>query len=253
MTSRRTFLTAVPVTATLLALPGTALAGDRPPRGPRPQQSPIALRSRRAEHAPELPRLVVDYPREVEVSVRYVSRDPDDPSGCSTRGREETVEAAVPPGSASIRLGRTRYELEQFHFHTPSEHVLDGHRFPVEQHLVHRGPDGRTLVVGLFLTAGGRGGTAQDRVLERLPQECADEVPVAGIDLARSLPRDLSTFRYRGSLTTSPNTEGVSWLVLRRHRSIATATVEGFRSLFPDGDARDLQPLAGRVVALREQ
>ncbi|MBC8092036.1 MAG: hypothetical protein H7Y15_08895 [Pseudonocardia sp.] len=60
------------------------------------------------------------------MSLRYVSRDPDDPAGCTTRGREETIEADVPDGAVSISLDGVRYDLLQFHFHTPSEHVLDG-------------------------------------------------------------------------------------------------------------------------------
>ncbi len=250
MHSRRAVLAAVPLAALALST-GSALAApaDRPTTG----QSPVALSTRRARPAPRLPELVLDYPTDVDVRVRYVSRDAGDPSGCSTRGREETVEAEVPQGAAGLLLGDTRYELLQFHFHTPSEHVLDGHRFPVEQHWVHRGPDGSLLVLGLFLAGGGRGGTVQDRVLDRLPDECGDEVQVAGLDLAGALPRDLTTFRYPGSLTTSPYTEGVSWLVLARHRTLATATITRFRSLFPDGDARDLQPLAGRTLSLRRQ
>lgn len=260
MTSRRSVLAAVPLAAAALALPtGSALATpitapatpaptDRPTTG----QSPVALSTRRARRAPELPELVLDHPSDVDVRVRCISRDAADPTGCTTRGREETVEAEVPAGAATLRLGDARYELLQFHFHTPSEHVLDGHRFPVEQHWVHRGEDGSTLVLGLFLAGGGRGRSAQDRVLERLPEECGDEVEVTGLDLAGALPRDL-TLRYPGSLTTAPYTEGVSWLVLARHRTLATATVRRFRALFPDGVARELQPLRGRVVRLRRQ
>ncbi|HZG90081.1 MAG TPA: carbonic anhydrase family protein, partial [Pseudonocardia sp.] len=89
--------------------------------------------------------------------------------------------------------------------------------------------------------------------LTELPQECGDEIAVPGVDLAAALPRDLTTFRYTGSLTTSPFTEPVSWNVLARRGRVATATLDGFRSLFPDGDARDTQPLNGRTVALRPQ
>lgn len=251
MPTRRSFLAAIPVTAATLALPTgpPAYAGEQP----LPQQSPIALDTAAAVPAPDLPELVVDYPSDVEVSVRYVSRDPDDPTGCATRGREETIEAALPEGAASIMLGDDRYELVQFHFHGPSEHTLDGCRFPIEQHLVHRGPGGETLVIGLFLTDDGAGGTVQDRVLERLPDECGEEVSVGGLDLACALPHDLSTLRYPGSLTTSPNTEGVSWLVLRESGAVSPETAAAFRELFPDGDSRDLQPLNGRVVRLREQ
>lgn len=265
--TRRSFLTAVPallLTPGLVgcatdpspAPPGTAPSGaastsPAPPAGP--QQSPVALSTADAVPAPELPELVVDYPRSVDLSVRYVSRDPDDPTGCTTRGREETIEAEVPAGAAGISLDGVRYELKQFHFHTASEHTLDGRRYAVEQHFVHAGPNGETLVIGRFLDGGGPGGTTADRVLDDLPEECGDEIAIAGADLAGDLPADLSTLRYPGSLTTKPNTEGVSWLVLRTPGSVADETISEVRELFPDGDARDLQPLNGRVVRLREQ
>ena len=136
--------------------------------------------------------------------------------------------------------------------HGVREHRLDGHHFPVEQHFVHRGPSGETLVVALFLTPGGRGDLLQDAVLGALPEECGPERDVAG-DLAASLPRELSTFRYQGSLTTAPYTEPVSWVVLARHQMVAKASIEAERKLFPEGDARETQPLNGRVVQLRPQ
>lgn len=249
--TRRSFLVGIPaVTATALVAPAW-LAGSA--GATLPQQSPIHLHSARAVPSPELPALRVRYPHEVDLEVRYVSRDGDDPDGCTTRDREETVEAAVPPGTAWITLGGVRYDLLQFHFHTRSEHVLDGRRFPLEQHFVHAGPDGETLVIGLFLTGGGRGGTAADRVLGTLPAECADTVAVPRANLSAALPRELSTFRYPGSLTTSPNTEGVAWLVLAEAEEVSTAALRRFRGLFPDGDSRELQPLNGRTVRFRAQ
>jgi carbonic anhydrase len=243
--SRRTLLLGVPaLAATALITPSAAAAP--------PHQSPIHIRSREAVPAPDLPALEIDYPRHVDLRVHYVRKDQSDPAGCSVRGREEVVEAEVPEGVAGVRIGGTRYELLQFHFHTPAEHRLDGHRFPVEQHFVHRGPDGETLVVGLFLTPGGHGGTVQDAVLGGLPEECGPEREVTG-DLAAALPRELSTFRYQGSLTTSPYSEPVSWLVLARQQKVAAASLNGYRKLFPEGDARETQPLNGRVVQYRPQ
>lgn len=243
--SRRTVLLGVPALAAAgLITPAAAAA---PPR-----QSPIHIRSRDAVTTPDLPGLDVDYPRHVELRVHYVRKDEGDPAGCSTRDREEVVQADVPEGAAGVRIGGTRYELLQFHFHTPAEHRLDGHHFPVEQHFVHRGPDGETLVVALFLAPGGHGGTLQDTVLGGLPQECGPERQITG-DLAAALPHDLSTFRYPGSLTTAPYSEPVSWLVLAQHRNVATASTRGYRKLFPEGDAREPQPLNGRVVRYRPQ
>jgi carbonic anhydrase len=243
---RRNLILGVPaIAAAALLTPAAAAAAP-------PHQSPIHIRSRRAVAAPDLPALELDYPRHVDLRVHYVSRDHGQPSGCTVRGPEEVVEAEVPEGAAALRLGGTRYELLQFHFHTPAEHRLDGHHFPVEQHYVHRGPDGETLVLALFLTRGGHRETLQDVVLRDLPEECGPDREVRG-DLAGSLPRDLSTFRYDGSLTTDPYSEPVSWLVLVHQRAVAAATVAGYRALFPDGDAREVQPLNDRVVRYREQ
>jgi carbonic anhydrase len=247
--SRRTFLLGVPALAATALITPTAAAAP-PQQGPH--QSPIHIRSRDAVTAPDLPALEIDYPRQVDLRVRYVRKDESDPAGCSVRGREEVVEAEVPEGAASVRIGGTRYELLQFHFHTPAEHQLDWNRFPIEQHFVHRGPNGETLVVGLFLAPGGSGGTVQDAVLGGLPEECGPEHEVAG-DLSAALPRELSTFRYEGSLTTAPYSEPVSWLVLAKRRLVTAANVAAYRKLFPEGDAREPQPLNGRVVQYRPQ
>jgi carbonic anhydrase len=246
--TRRRFLIGVPavaVAAMVVPTGATALAAT-------PRQSPIHIRSSKAVSDPDLPELVVDYPDHVDVHVHYVRKDEDDPNGCNLRHHEEVVEAEVPAGAAAVELDGVRYELLQFHFHTRSEHVLDDRRFPVEQHFVHRGPDGQTLVLGLFLEGGGPGGTFQDTVLHEMPQECGEELKVSG-DLAGALPADLSTFRYDGSLTTAPYTEGVSWLVLREPVQVARETVERYQDFFPDGNSREVQPLNGRVVRYREQ
>jgi carbonic anhydrase len=245
--SRRSFLLGVPVVAAAAMVTTSASAMATPPH-----QSPIAIRSRSAADDPELPELVIDYPDHVDVGVHYIRHDANDPAGCSIRGPEETIEADVPAGAAAVLIGGMRYELLQFHFHTRSEHVLDDHHYSLEQHYVHRGPQGQTLVVGLFLTNGGRGGTPQDAVLHTLPQECGKGMEIA-VNLKRSLPDDLSTFRYNGSLTTAPYTEGVSWLMLRQHRAVTDAGVEGFEELFPEGNARKLQPLNNRTVRYRKQ
>jgi carbonic anhydrase len=257
--SRRALILGIPAAATMSAAaaaigaaPGSAVArataatrtATASAETALPFQSPIAIRSRNAVDAPHLPRLRPEYPHRVDVTVRYVSRD----GGCTTRGEEDVVQADVPAGAAALLLGTTRYDLLQYHFHTPSEHTLDGHRYPVEQHFVHSGPNGETLVLGLFLVPGGR----KEAIPEPLPAECGPAYERT-VNLKSELPTDLSTFRYRGSLTTAPFTGPVSWLVLQKPLAVAAAGVAGLRRLFPDGDARGTQPLNGRVIHYRRQ
>ena len=240
MLTRRQLLRGASCTALAgLAPLGVAQAG---PAG----QSPIDIRTGDAVGPGRGRPLRFDYPRSADVTVSYVHRDGEE--GCRIRDREESVEAAVPPGAGSVHRGGERFELLQFHFHTPSEHTLDGTRFPMEQHFVHRDPDGGLLVVALFLVAGGERRTPQDAVLATLPQECGQAIEVQGVKLRAALPSDLTSYHYAGSLTTSPYTPGVRWYVLRDPVGVDADTVARFRALFPDGDARAPQPRAGRAV-----
>lgn len=55
------------------------------------------------------------------------------PEGASFENTGHTVQVNI---SGSIRLNRSKYMFQQFHFHTPSEHHLAGEHFPSEAHFV---------------------------------------------------------------------------------------------------------------------
>jgi carbonic anhydrase len=40
--------------------------------------------------------------------------------------------------NASSVIGGKEFGLRQFHFHTPSEHTVEGEHFPLEMHMVHQ-------------------------------------------------------------------------------------------------------------------
>jgi carbonic anhydrase len=117
-------------------------------------------------------------------------------------------------GENTLWLDGVAYELQQFHFHTASEHRFDGRGFDMELHLVHQSADGVNAVVGVFLKRGPSSG-ALTPIFEQLP----DDVNVhheldAPFNPKRFLPRDRTHYRYTGSLTTPPCTEGVRWVVM---------------------------------------
>lgn len=234
--TRRSVLS-VPLVAAAVGAAGPVVAAEPA------QQSPVDIRRTDLRRRRALPPLQVHYDDDALVSLAYVSRDAGDPDGCTTRGVEETEQAGVEPGMAYVVVDGTRYDLLQTHFHTPSEHTFDGHATAMEQHFVHASADGRTLVVAVPLVVGEAG--EADRLLAALPDECTEPVPVEHVDLRAMLPRQLGAVRYQGSLTTAPYTEGVQWFVVAPQ----TVSAEGaarFRAVFPDGDAREVQPLAGR-------
>lgn len=220
-------------------------------------QSPIDIITANVTEDPRDPVLVVDYPTSVDLTVFYVSKDtrasePGEP-GCSLRDPSETIEAHHFSQPAFVVYDREPYQLVQFHFHTASEHRVNGAGAPLEQHFVHAkvADPSQLLVVGLFLRGGGSG-TPQDRVLTTLPPECPlTEVHVNGVDLRGMMPgSDLKSYRYGGSLTTPPFDEGVRWHVLRSGVSIDPATIGRFQQLFPQGNARPTQPMGARKIRL---
>lgn len=157
-----------------------------------------------------------------------------------------TVQVDVDPGQGFEIQGR-RYELQQFHFHRPSEELIDGKRFDMGVHLVHRDADGRIAVIAVLLQAGSEHPLVQ-RIWANLPLERHLPVTAAGrIDLASLLPEDRRHAMYMGSLTTPPCQEGVLWVVLMQPASLSDRQIDVFSRLYPM-NARPVQAAAGRLI-----
>ena len=65
---------------------------------------------------------------------------------------------------------------------------------------------------------------------------------------AHLLPKSTAHYRYDGSLTAPPCTEGVLWLVMKQPLTLSAAQLAQLKALFPP-NARPVQPLHGRVVS----
>ena len=64
-----------------------------------------------------------------------------------------TVEEKEDRGSYHTMDG-TRYELAQFHFHSPSEHTVDGKHAAMEMHLVHKSEANEVAVLAVLIEPG---------------------------------------------------------------------------------------------------
>ena len=166
------------------------------------------------------------------------------PSPISILNNGHTIQVNYESGSGIV-LDGTRYGLAQFHFHHRSEHTVDGADSPLELHLVHASADGALAVVGVFLEEGGAN-EALAPVFRQMPGQAGPAALVEGtVDAAALLPRARTTWRYPGSLTTPPCSEGVSWLVMTEPVTASREQIESFSALFPVNN-RPVQPLNGR-------
>jgi carbonic anhydrase len=157
-----------------------------------------------------------------------------------------TIQVNAAPGSACVIEG-TRYELSQFHFHHPSEHLLSGRHFDLECHFVHRASSGDFAVLGSFIKPGARNATLAP-IWDAMPQSEGPERDAGGsIDPGPLLPRASGYFRYMGSLTTPPCSEGLSWTVFREPIEASLEQIRQFSALFPN-NARPVQGRNRRFV-----
>jgi carbonic anhydrase len=157
-----------------------------------------------------------------------------------------TVQVNYDAGSY-IELDAVRYDVAQFHYHAPSEHEIDGKSFAAELHIVHKSADGSLAVVGILLQEGAEN-AAFTPFIQNLPAKKTD-VKDAGlpINITDLLPRIQTTFRYSGSLTTPPCSEGVHWLVMTTPVELSKAQLSKLESIF-DGNNRPVQPLNDRAL-----
>ena len=212
-----------------------APAGTDPTAGS--SQSPIDFRADQITFVDELPELDFAYARRTSVTLVNTG-SPDE---------EATIRADVAAGTAFLKLRKVRYELLQFHWHTPSEHEIEGRRTALEMHFVHRAVDGSLLVVGVFIEEG-RKNRKLEPIFRALPERPGGTTLVSGVKLRGLLPDEDDSFRYDGSLTTPPFTEGVQWIVLAEPIAMSEKQIDAFRALFDEGNSREVQPLNHRVV-----
>ncbi len=159
-----------------------------------------------------------------------------------------TIEVDVPPANYFIIQGKY-YELQQFHFHAPSEHAFHGRRADMVAHMVHKAADGEIAVIAVPMVIGAYPNHLISTLWEAMPRRAGESArPWRRINPARLLPTDRHRYyTYTGSLTTPPCTEGVRWLVMAEPITVTAAQVAQFKALIGP-NTRPLQPLNGRPV-----
>jgi carbonic anhydrase len=157
-----------------------------------------------------------------------------------------TVQVNYEAGS-HLEVDGVRYELAQFHFHAPSEHTIAGKQAAAEMHLVHKSATGALAVVGVLLEQGEHNPRFAP-IWDNLPgKPGAAQRFAATIDADDLLPSDPRTYRYMGSLTTPPGTEGVRWHLMVEPVQLSAAQLAAFTRVYR-GNNRPLQARNGRQV-----
>jgi carbonic anhydrase len=193
---------------------------------------------------------------------------------------EKPTPTDYPP---SITFGGVLYTLKEFHFHSPAEHLLNGHLAKMEIHFVfHKSgvsdcSASEYLVIGQLIVEGAAPNPELLKIFGpgvKLPGP-GQSVPIAPFiigNVLRNFPAGTSSYRYAGSLTAPaeipscgippsgpaiPNQLGtgylpevVSWVLLTTPLTMSADQIALFQKLFPNGDARSPQKIVRQRVMM---
>lgn len=157
-----------------------------------------------------------------------------------------TIQVNYAPGS-KISVNGKQYELLQFHFHSPSEHEINGKPADMVAHLVHKSADGQLGVIGVLMKKG-ESNPLIEKIWKHMPKHEGEySQAVIKVNVNDLLPAGKTYYNYSGSLTTPPCSEGVNWMVLKNTVEVSAAQVAAFTDIFHKS-TRPVQPLNGRII-----
>lgn len=143
-----------------------------------------------------------------------------------------------------IEISGTRFELRQCHWHSPSEHTINGRRFAAELHMVHMSSSGQIAVVGIMYKIGRT---------EPFLLEMKDHLEViSGVEENSTAAGTVNPnlikigsrkyYRYMGSLTTPPCTPGVTWTIVNKVRTVTRKQLRLLRVAVHDDSNSNSRP-----------
>jgi len=151
-----------------------------------------------------------------------------------------------------VMYKNTRYDMLQWHFHSPSEHHHRGKYWAMEGHFVHQNEEsGDLLVVGVLFET--EGNNEKHAWLSNYWRYFADEESELEVDVTipfNDFVAGLNTnsyWTYTGSLTTPPCTEGVTFVILKGSEKLTPEEVASLNGAV-GFNARFTQEVNGRTA-----
>ena len=150
-------------------------------------------------------------------------------------------------GGNHVYIDNIKYILNEINFHAPSENKIDGESFPMEAQLVHRDSKNNIAIVSIFFEEGSDN-FVLNRLLRNLPENKNETQDIKSEVFAYEiLPSLREYYRFNGSLTTPPCTEGVKWIIMKTTVELSKSQLNDFTKVIPN-NARDIQEINARII-----
>ncbi len=158
-----------------------------------------------------------------------------------------TIQVNYAAGSSMTVAGR-RFALKQFHFHAPSENTIEAQSYPMEAHFVHADDNGNLSVVAVMYNAG-KHNAELEKAWSHMPSKAGKNNKLAAqIDANNLLPENRDYYRFNGSLTTPPCSEGVNWFVMKNISMASQKQIDQFTGVVHHANNRPVQPVNAREI-----
>lgn len=158
-----------------------------------------------------------------------------------------TIQVNYAPGNY-MSVGDKSFALKQVHFHSPSDNTIEGRSYPLEVHFVHAHKNGDLAVIAVMLEAGKSNAELQ-KAWAKMPMQKGGKVVLKNaVDAGKLLPQDQGYYRYNGSLTTPPCSEGVSWFVMKNSDTASKEQVDKFVRAMKHANNRPVQAVNARLL-----
>ncbi len=160
-----------------------------------------------------------------------------------------TIQINVENGSSVTIEGKT-FQLKQFHFHIPSENHIEGKSFAMEAHFVHLNEQGDIAVIGVMFNLG-KENPAIAKLWSKMPFEHDEKksIEFSSDEMKSLIPSTKEYYRFNGSLTTPPCSEGVTWLVISAPLELSQEQIDLFtKAMGGHANNRPIQPTNARPV-----
>lgn len=164
--------------------------------------------------------------------------------------------------------GSTMFKGEVFyhfntHFHSPSEHTLNGKSFPLEAHFVHASEDGKLAVLAtLFdypsetgyvstIVKGANKELGVNAYFKEILKGVSEGKNKVLVQTNEVIDAAKGYCSYSGSLTTPPCSEDVTWMMSLNIETVSRRQVHAYfvsAGASFDGNNRPIQPLNGRNI-----
>ncbi|XP_019167782.1 PREDICTED: alpha carbonic anhydrase 7-like [Ipomoea nil] len=180
------------------------------------------------------------------------------PANATVRNRGHDIAIEWHGDAGSVIINGTDYFLKSAHWHSPSEHTINGRRYALELHMVHQNTDqnltNQIAVIGVLYKIG-----KPDAFLSKLMRNISSmidrdvEKELGMFDPSDIKMRSKRHYRYMGSLTVPPCTEGVIWTINKKVRTASRKQIKLLREAvhdYAERNARPLQALNRREIYL---